>query len=86
MFETLREHDLHQEIKLGLYFNAEMLLRPNASGNFTSAYMTENNAAKSGQEVVERMLALWQDTDLVSMDDVLAVNDTSAMRYLKKVS
>lgn len=86
MKEVFSEHDLHNDLKLGVRWNADKLLKVAEGGAFASTYVIENNAVKSGQDIVERLLVLWQDADIVSVDDVLSSKDTNALRFLKKVS
>ena len=73
------------EMKLGVQYNAEKVLRLGEGGAFASTYAIEGNALKSGQDIVERLVPVWQDNDLVAVDDLLVWKDTPALKYLKKV-
>ena len=69
-------------LKLGLFMQQNQLQRP-AENAFT--YANEAGQQKSGAEVVESLMALWQEKDFVSVDSPLADMDIPSLRLLKKV-
>ncbi|RYY84631.1 hypothetical protein EON63_08860 [archaeon] len=82
--EVLNGLSLSSYFKLGLHYNASITLKPLENDTFVSAY-TLDGVIKSGQEIVDKCMGVWQEGDMVMVDDLLDVRDASALRYLKKV-
>lgn len=62
------------------------MLKANDQGGFISSYQMEPNAVKSGQDLVERWLTIWQEHDIISVENLIVSKDAQALKYLKKVS
>eukprot|EP00981_Chlorochromonas_danica_P008316 scaffold2111_cov167-Ochromonas_danica.AAC.5 len=82
--EVLVELDLERELKVGIHFGAQHLLKANDQGGFVSSYQIEPNAVKSGQDLVERWLTIWQEYDIISLENLIVSKDSQALKYLKK--
>lgn len=69
-----------------MHYNSSITLKPLENPDtFVSAY-TLDGVVKTGQELVDKCLGVWQEADIVLADDLLDVRDAAALRYLKKVS
>ena len=69
-------------LKIGLGMNQHLLQRQVES---SYAYVNETGQQKTGIEVVEALLALWQETEFVSVDFPVSDMDIAGLRHLKKV-
>lgn len=75
-------------IGLGLHFRASQMLKPATVADAASTYILDSLAptvAKSGAEVVEVLMGLWQESEFVSLEGGLADSDVAALKLLKKV-
>lgn len=89
--------NLADSVGLGLNFRGPHLLKqhvlsaPNAAvtTDVGSVYTLDTSApliAKNGNEVVETLVGLWQETEFISLERPLADADLGALRQLRKVS
>ncbi len=69
-------------LKMGLGMNQHLFQRQVES---SFAYVTETGQQKTGSEVVESLLALWQETEFISVDFPVSDMDIAGLRQLKKV-
>lgn len=69
---------------MGVVYHHQELIKSAEPGNFS--YELEGHATKTGMEVVDGLLALWQEQEIISVDMPLAVGDLSGLRYLRKVN
>lgn len=80
----IKSHSELSELMIGIVYHHQELIKSAEPGNFT--YELEGHATKTGMEVVDGLLALWQEHEIISVDMPLAVGDLSGLRYLRKVT
>lgn len=79
-----RSKDL-QDVMLGVNFKGDELLR-GQEPNLPSQYLTELGAMKSGQDTIEQIVAMWQESEMIAVDMPVSTTDITALRYFRKVS
>ncbi len=91
----LEERQLISSIGLGIHFRATALLKPGAP-DAAPMYILDSTApvvakgvsepvAKNSVDVVESLLTLWQESEIVSIQEPLKETDIAALKLLKKV-
>jgi enolase len=80
----IRGHAELSELMIGIVLHNHQLLKSSEPGHFQ--YELEDHASKSSMEMVDSLLALWQEQEIIAVDMPLAVGDLSGLRYLRKVS
>lgn len=83
MNEALKETAISPgtTLKVGIDYKAAA-----AWSNISQAYDYEAAGAQSGQQVVDGLVALWQSTGAATVEDLLSLEDTASLEYLKTVS
>ncbi len=79
----MKESEGGSALKLGLGMNQHLLQRPVES---SYAYLNETGQQKTGTDVIESLMALWQESEFISVDFPVSDMDIAALRHLKKVS
>jgi hypothetical protein len=78
----IRSHAELSELMIGIMMHNHELLKSSEAGHFQ--YELEGHASKTGMEIVDNLLALWQEQEIIAVDMPLAVGDLSGLRYLRK--
>lgn len=68
---------------VGVVYHNHELVKSADPGNYQ--YELEGHATKTGMEVIDGLLALWQEQEIIAVDMPVAIGDLSGLRYLRKV-
>lgn len=83
IISIIRSHSDLSELMVGISFHNHELVKNPDPGNFQ--YELEGHAHKTGTEIVDNLMALWQEQEIIAVDMPLAIGDLTGLRYLRKV-
>ena len=86
--DILVEMDLHHEVKQGMHARAEYLLKqPIDPVEPEYFYLLDGTAgaARTGGEVVDTYTTLWQEVELITLDEGVYGQDAAALMTMHKV-
>ena len=71
-------------MKISINYNGSALLK--AREDVLPVYWTDNAVYKNGNEIVEMLIALWQESQFITIDSPLSDHDLATLTHLRKVS
>lgn len=81
---VIKSNEDLRDLNIGVVYNHGPLVTSSDPANFS--YTMEGHAVKSGVDLVDNVLALWQELEFVAVDMPVAPADLAGLRYLRKVN